>query len=208
MKTRCIVFIGLLFSTFASYGQARFGIQGSVQSSNLSISSSGVNISFDRKIGFRAGVMVDLPFGSDALSFRPQFLYSTKGFSLPSSFGGGTGSGNSLTLNYLEVPLQFMYGLSAGSGKVTLGAGPYVAYLLSQSDGTTSSSTVDDAQNRFDLGATLSAGYDTAGGLTLSAYFSPGFINLAKDASQGTGTSTSLLNTAFGLNIGYFFGAR
>ena len=207
MKTRCIAFIGALLSTFVSYGQARFGIQGSVQSSNLSVSSNGVSVSFDRKIGFRVGVMADLPLGGSALSFRPQALYSAKGFGLPSNLSVGT-TNNSLTLSYLEVPLQLMYGLSAGSGKVMLGAGPYVAYLLSQSDGSTTGSTISDSQNRFDLGATLSAGYDTAGGVTLSAYFSPGFTNFVKNsATSGTGTSASSLNTAFGLNIGYFLGS-
>lgn len=205
MKVHYIAFIGALLSTFTAFGQALFGVQGSLQSSNWSVSTSGVSVSFDRKTAFRVGVMADVPVSS-AASFRPQLLYSVKGFSVPAALGAG--SDNSASLNYLEVPLQFTYGFPAGSGNFVIGAGPYLSYLLSQSDGSTTSTTINEGVNRFDLGATLSAGYDTAGGLALSLYFSPGFSNIIKESALGgTGTDASIRNTSFGLNVGYFFGS-
>jgi Outer membrane protein beta-barrel domain len=215
--------------------QILFGVQGSLQSSSISVtppaSSGGAtdpSTFLKSAIGFRAGVMADIPI-TDQLSVRPQLLYSTKGYKIDfSSLLGGLGGLGGLLggvteykigVNYLEIPVQAMYGLDAGAGRVVLGAGPYVAYALNASANGVAA-PFDDGAKRLDYGGMLSVGYELPTGISFSAYYSHGFTNLASTSTTTTtGGSTSgtpdpssftsggsVSNRAFGLTLGYFFG--
>jgi hypothetical protein len=236
MKKMYLAVAALLLATTTSFGQVLFGVQGSGQMANLSLTppaganTGGLDIAsfFKSKFGFRAGLMADIPV-TDQLSVRPQLMYSTKGTKIDlSSLLGGVGGGvgidpNELTAtlnyNYIELPIQAMYGLDAGPGRVVLGAGPYLGYLLSgsvTSMGQTEPGNLDDT-NRLDFGAALSVGYELPMGVTVSAYYSHGFANLAKstatsttggglgDPSNVTSGAGSINTRAFGLTLGYFF---
>lgn len=234
--------IGLL-TTMATHAQVLYGVQGSFQSSNVALGSSagalgglGLDLGsmFKARLGFRAGVMADIPV-TDRLSVRPQLLYSVKGYkvdprplitSLLGGFGGGLTDAlpdslvQTMGVSYLEVPVQVMYGLDAGPGRVVIGAGPYVAYALSGSLNGKAEAFSNDAK-RLDYGANLSLGYELPMGLTLSAYYSLGFANLTTtpqsppptdpDVDPDLDTSAfmptgSVSNRSFGFTIGYFFG--
>lgn len=240
-KLYVVVLFNLLVC-LSTYGQVLYGVQGSLQSSNVALGSSagafgalGLDMSalFKARVGYRAGVMADIPV-TDRLSVRPQLLYSVKGYkidprpllaSLLGGFGGTVGSlpdtlVQTAGVSYLEVPVQVMYGLDAGPGRVVIGAGPYVAYAL---NGTMNGKAVDFSSSfkRFDYGANLSVGYELPMGLTISAYYSYGFANLMAANQSAPPTSPidpdmdpsafmptgTISNRSFGLTVGYFFGA-
>jgi hypothetical protein len=212
-------------------GQVLFGVQGSGQLSNWAYTlpaganSGGLDASSFLKssLGFRAGLMADVPI-ADPLSVRAQLLYSTKGttFDFSSLLGGLVDPAEltaKLNFNYIELPIQAMYGLDAGPGRVMVGAGPYVGYLLNASTTAMGQTEPFDLTgiNRIDVGAALSVGYELPMGLSVSAYYSHGFTNLASGstaASTGTdldpsnliGSGGAINNRAFGLTLGYFFG--
>lgn len=240
-KIYLAILLGLITSA-AAHSQILYGVQGSFQSSNVALGSSagafgglGLDMSamLKARLGFRAGVMADIPI-TDRLSVRPQLLYSAKGYkvdprpllaSLLGGFGGLTDAlpdslVQTVGVNYLEVPVQVMYGLDAGPGRVVIGAGPYVAYALGGSlNGKTEA--FSNSINRFDYGANLSLGYELPMGLTVSAYYSHGFANLIAPTQSAPPTdptvdpdldpsafmpSGRISNRSFGLSIGYFFG--
>lgn len=224
--------IGLL-SAISSFGQVLFGIQGSGQSTNIAVTApvggqqivSDLSAYLKPKYGFRAGLMADIPI-TDNLSLRPQLLYSAKGTTLDlSSLLGGLGSVDKsvfqapISYNFIELPIQAMYGLDAGPGRVVLGAGPYVGYLLN-ANVTFSGDTQDvdlAGAKRLDLGAQASIGYELPMGITASVYYAHGFTNLSSDqgvSSSGGATPSLSINgagtantRAFGLTLGFFFGA-
>ncbi|MBO0938078.1 PorT family protein [Fibrella sp. HMF5335] len=227
------VYLSIIVCLLATAAQAQilFGVQSSFQSSNVSISSGAIGgidpSSFlTSSWGYRIGAMADIPV-TDRLSVRPQLLYSTKGYkvdfsSLLGGFGGGLGGGLlgevaaiRLTTNYLELPVQAMYGFDAGSGRVVVGAGPYVAYALSGSvDGV--STPFEAGTPRLDAGAALSLGYETSAGMSISAFYSHGFANTissnpntnapADPNNPGFTPTGTVMNRSFGLTLGYFFG--
>ncbi|ARK10448.1 porin family protein [Fibrivirga algicola] len=235
MKIVYFVSAVLISVSSTCLGQVLYGVQGSIQSSNLSLNvntaaTGGIDPGsvFKSSIGYRAGLMADVPV-TDQLSIRPQLLYSTKGYkldfnSLFSSLGGLGGLLGSIpeikvATNFIELPIQAMYGLDAGAGRVVLGAGPYVGYALSAAvDGK--STPFEAGSKRFDYGAALSVGYEMPSGLSVSAYYSHGFADMASSANTTQSpdptdpdfnpSSLSAAGTAkirsFGLTLGYFFG--
>lgn len=212
--------IALSLVSTLSFAQVRFGVKGSLQFANVKFSGQGLNYSGSNLLGFQAGVLLDAPLSGN-LSLRPQLLYSVKGtkFDLNSLLGGtGTGSTDlKLTLNYLEIPVQLAYGIETNSGRIVLGAGPYVGYALNGkgsfngagTSGTGGSQSVEfgsgeDQTKRIDFGLHLSAGYELTSGLMLSGYYAPGLSSLSNAPSSG-GT---VKNTAFGVSLGFLFGGE
>lgn len=222
--------VSCMLMTTALFGQVRFGLQGSGQFATIAVNApqgQGLPKSTEyskQRFGFRAGLMADIPV-SEQLSVRPQLLYSVKGTKLDLGYLLGLGSVPTgvdpnqleLTLNYnfLELPIQVMYGLDAGPGRAVLGAGPYVAYLIGVSNTFDGKTLKDDlsAEKRIDYGLTASIGYELPMGITLSAYYSLGLANLAAGSATNIPTTGSAANTgsahhrAFGLTLGYFFGS-
>jgi hypothetical protein len=236
MRKIYLSLVATVVAASSSFGQVLFGVQGGAQLANWAYTlpaganTGGLDASAFLKstLGFRAGLVADIPV-ADPLSVRAQLLYSTKGTTYDlSAFLGGLGGGigidpaeltAKLNFNYIEVPIQAMYGLDAGPGRVVVGAGPYVGYLLNASAtsmGQTEPIELTDL-NRIDVGATVSLGYELPMGLTVSGYYSHGFSNLAKGAAMSSSTSDldpsslttgggTINNRAFGLTLGYFFG--
>jgi hypothetical protein len=230
-------------------GQVLFGVQGGIQQSGIALTPgsgddpieslgfgdmgfSSASL-FTKRIGFQAGLMADIPI-TDRLSVRPKLLYSTKGYRLDprpllnlfnTAFGiEALDLPDSLVqpavVNYLELPVQLMYGFDVGPGRIVLGAGPYAAYALSGSFGGQAITFAPETP-RLDYGATLSVGYELPMGLTLSAYYSHGMANLAgntptngsldpNDPEFNPSLSVSggtFANRTFGFTVGFFFGA-
>jgi len=195
-------------STFAT-AQVRVGVTGGVQLANQPVKFSSITLTSDRLVGYHAGLLLDAPLAGN-LSLRPQLLYSVKGGKYDlGGFSGGLVDDLKTTINYLEIPIQLMYGLEAGPGQVKIGAGPYIGYAINgktsgSSNGQSGSETIEfgsgqDQTKRLDYGLRLSAGYELTSGLGVTAFYAPGLANLA-NTSQG-----SVKNIAFGLSLSYLF---
>lgn len=79
---------------------------------------------------FNAGLQFDFKLGK-ALHFRPDLLYTQKGWTDHSISGLNQSTPLEIytyKVNYVETPLNIIYGTPLGNGKVFIGGGPYVAY--------------------------------------------------------------------------------
>ena len=211
-----------------SFAQASFGIQ---VGGNLGFvkyeDGSGNEQTNDPRLGVLAGVVADVPLGP--ISFRPELNYIQKGFKNTNSsttLGITNASEDKWSLNYVEVPLNFVYNLNAGSGKVFFGLGPNFGFGISgqtKSNRTVSSgggslSNTDkvdvkfDGKNdandnkihlkSFDMGADVLAGYSSAMGLTFNVGYTYGFSDISPNNNSGS----TLKNSGLTFKVGYMFG--
>ncbi|HLX92361.1 MAG TPA: outer membrane beta-barrel protein, partial [Puia sp.] len=136
-----------------------FCIQGSLDFANVNYSSSGSSISYKSRTGFNLGVFVFHPFPTNmkagSLLLKGGLEFIQKGYSYNSG-----GSKETLTLGYLEIPIDILYQYPlANCNSIYGGLGPYFAYGLGGKDkysyaGQTVSgnSFSDSTAKRFDAG--------------------------------------------------------
>ena len=198
--------IGLINFSFAQ--SVSFGVKAGVNLSNISYSGGGLTVTTSNSTGFHVGAVADIGFGN--LSLQPGILYSAKG----GSSNDGSGGTAKLTLNYVEVPVNLLYNIPVGIGKIFIGGGPYVGLGISgkntlsgtatstgsgsESQNITFGSTAGDVKNP-DFGVNLLGGFRFESGLSLSAGYGIGLANL----SNVSGFSTK--NNVLSFSVGYFF---
>ena len=239
----------LLLIVANGFAQVRYGITGSGQGSTISASVDLTNlgpafgvpiIPINARTGFRAGLMADFPL-SGHVSIRPQLLYSAKGgdvqtgtfvtsllqkFSPNTPVGSIVGFQSKAIINYVELPVQLMYGLAAGPGRLLVGAGPYAAVAVGGSINGQAINFNTSNFHKLDLGATASVGYELTMGLSLSAYYAHGLTNIAKNSTPNLGGINpldpvgslasldpssfggTLYNQSYGISVGYLLPSR
>lgn len=218
MKTRFLATAVLAFFSTALFaqkmtydaGRTTFGVRGGVNFFNITGKYAGDKIDNSIKTGFHVGVNAEIPVGSGSY-LQLGVLYSQKGADLkmiPNSHG--------LRLNYLEVPVNFVYKPVLGSGRMLLGVGPYVGVGIggkqkSGSNETDVKFTNDYITNnnqpqyqRLDYGGNLLAGYEFANNLSFQLNAQLGLANITPNVS-GTDNKTKQNNTGFGVSVGYRF---
>ncbi|WP_300596339.1 porin family protein [Niabella sp.] len=217
----------------AAMSQVEIGIRAGANFSNATIKDANGKKA-DTKInpGWHAGVTFDIPI-ADEFYVQPGALFSTKGFKTSGSgnIGGASFNGESKwNASYVEVPINFLYKPELGSGKLLLGAGPYVAYgvggkLKTNGDfswgglsGSSSGSTdlefkndyKDGSNNKviygkpFDAGANLLFGYEFANKLSFQLNGQLGLVNIVPK-NDGAKPDAKMKNSAFGISVGYKF---
>ncbi|GGH27630.1 PorT family protein [Sphingobacterium alkalisoli] len=200
MKKTCLAVAALLCSA-GLYAQSSFGIKGGL---NLASEYARMdNQSSTTKIlpSFHVGAYYDARVSS-GFSIQPGVLLQGKGGRFED--GGETLSDKFL---YLEVPINFLGRVSAGSGEVFFGGGPYLAYGLSAKVTSGRSSihmewgSQPNQLNRFDAGLGFLAGYRFFNGLVLSLNSTAGFINMSN-------LDATFQNRVSSISIGYEFGTR
>jgi hypothetical protein len=198
MKKISLLFIALALTTSALVAQVRFGIQAGPAFSSMTMKADGLKLSYN-KTGFTAGVLAELPISESGIHFRPALNFVQK---------GGELEGASINLNYLELPLDFVYKLEAGPGKLFLGAGPSFAFGLSgksKSGGDSEDIEFGSGEEEIkplDLGGNFLAGYELSNGLFLSFNYNLGFSNIS-NSEEG-----KINNNYFGIRLGYLFGGN
>lgn len=223
-----MLFIGL---TPAS-SQVSLGIRAGYTASNMHITGEAPGSfsvsggSMETYHGWHVDLLLDVPL-APGLYLQPAFRYVTKGTGLKDATdhkGELSGiyipRGSSLRLNYLEMPLSVVYKYPLGKGRITAGAGPYVAYGLNGrysynivQDGRTVSRNSKDVQftrknndnlavlrmHPWDAGANFSIGYEFFSCLTLGANYSLGLTD--NDRQE----LTSSKNRYVGISLGFLF---
>lgn len=87
-------------------------------------------MSTDFKAGFQAGVVADLEI-TENFSIIPELLFGQRGSKLKLSEDGYPATA-SITLNYLQLPVNFAYKFDVDMGsKLFIFTGPYLGYGLS-----------------------------------------------------------------------------
>lgn len=173
-------------------------------------SETGVLNTSGTLAGFSAGVVGDIPVGSK-FSFQPALSFLQKGQS-----NSVEGIDFSMRLNYLELPLNFIYRAPGTNGHFIIGLGPTFSYGLSGTvtvtdNGVKSSGDVHFGNSQedykpFEMGADILAGYEWKSGFFMQAVFNMGFSNLFPSDPQFPNDPEYLKNSYVGLKFGYFLG--
>ncbi|MBS1915234.1 MAG: PorT family protein [Bacteroidetes bacterium] len=137
---------------------------------------------------------------------------SLKESELPGFFGvqygfgyvgkGAKYDGGSVSLGYLELPIDIMYHLKAGPGHIYGGLGPYFAYGIGGKTGDVSSFGENNGGfKRFDAGIGFLAGYKLNMGVSLDFGYDLGLANVEYASEDVTGHTRN-----FSINVGYQIG--
>jgi hypothetical protein len=198
----------------------QFGIKGGMNVSSLSKDAS---LSDQKsKIGFNAGVFMNAPLAAN-FSIQPELLYSQMGdksTSTSTTTVGGTTvvskTTGSTNLDYVTVPVMFQYNATPG---FYLEAGPEFGLMVSgksKGDTTVTSTTgtttttstnsgsvdIKDNLNTFNFGIGLGAGYYFTPNVGLTARYTAGITDIAKDRPSG---SDAVRNNVFQVGLAYKF---
>jgi hypothetical protein len=221
MKTAIVAAAALLMSS-ALYaqdmtydaGRTTFGIRAGVNFQNINgKTASGAKLENDILTGFHAGVNAEIPLGT-GFYLQPGVLYSQKGTEFDND--------NQVKLNYLEVPVNFVYKPVLGTGRMLLGFGPYVGFGIGGKVKTASTerevefekaatgnpSLTTGVYKKLDAGANFLAGYEFARNLSFQVNAQLGLVNINPDFIGFGGTvndETKWRNTGFGVSLGYRF---
>ena len=215
MKTRILsAAVTLLFCLTKSFAQ--FGIQGGGTISKARSSYGPISVDPDMKTGFTAGVAYRMPIGTN-FSLQPEINLLQKGYKVEFEevfddeyykIDGKT------TLNYLEVPIYFLYTANEGTG-FFVGVGPSANLGLSgkykwveneiTDEGKIGFGTGDnDHLKGFHLAINAQAGYTFQSGFTLNAFVSQTITNSAIQEEEEFELETKQSFFNFGARVGYF----
>jgi hypothetical protein len=163
---------------------------------------------FTTTTGFLIGVVGDMHVAKK-FHLRPGLQFVQKG-GVETTEVGGVQTKATTTLNYLELPIDFVYKTKAMKGMLFLGAGPSLAYAFSGKLKTatpTNTQEIDidfgDDENTFkpfDLGVNLLVGFELSYGIYFQANSNFGLTNLS-NAGEGATAKT----TYIGIRLGYRF---
>ena len=218
MKTAMVaaaLFVGsALYAQDMTYdaGRTTFGIRAGVNFQNINGKDrSGNTLKNDVATGFHAGVNAEVPLGT-GFYLQPGVLYSQKGTEFDND--------NQVKLNYIEVPVNFVYKPVLGTGRMLLGFGPYVGFGLGGKIKTANSErdveyekTVNNntpsltagVYKGIDGGANFLAGYEFARNLSFQVNAQLGLVNINPEFQGASNDESKWRHTGFGVSLGYRF---
>ena len=190
------------------HAQVRWGLTAGATMAQVSTITDQEKDHTSYRPGFSGGFMADLPVGK-SFSFQPTLQFLQKG-GQETEGDPGTTVKTSVHIEYLELPLNFIYHGKSASGHFFVGLGPSIAYAFGgrakyeyngqTEDGKIQFGSGADELKHFEFGANALAGFEFKNGLLISANYNHGFSNLDND-----GEST-WRNNYFGLKLGFLFG--
>lgn len=134
---RIVLLIVLAFPGTVASAQASLGFKGGYVFSDLDFgNNAGVPAARSHgRTTWQAALMLNVPLGVPGLYLEPNLGFVRKGASFSGGPklvgpGGASGTGQSLLLDYLELPVNAVYKFPLSFGKLAIGAGPYAAYGL------------------------------------------------------------------------------
>ena len=188
----------------AAAQMASFGITTGAVLSNYSAKTDGEESpKLDSKVGLTFGIMSNIPINK-SISFQPALNYIQKGASYTEDE-----TKIKIKLNYLELPLNFVYNAPEKNGHFFIGAGPYIAYGIAAKVKVGDvevkghfGSGEDDMAKPLEIGANVLTGYQFAGGFNIAANYNRGLNNISTDRSSKEH------NYYFGLRVGYMLSGK
>jgi hypothetical protein len=219
MKRLLLISILLLCTTVLS-AQVGIGPEAGIGMSTMYFSPvrGFTNSSSSSLLSWRAGAVVDVRLNKN-IYLQSGLRFATKGQSRKFSFYFSDSLNEAveqtLTLNYIELPIAIIYKTGQqGKGRFFAGLGSSPSYLLGgrnklQANGKYNDTAFATSFNRkiiagnpvaqFDIGLEISAGYELATGLFFKAYYTVGMRDI------GLGDEIDK-NRIWGIAAGYFFG--
>ncbi len=184
-KTSCTVFRGKF--TASDLLEIHYGLKAG---ENIATIKSPQGASQDVITGLMGGVVVQViwPWG---FIVQPELLYSQKGCMF-------LGSGLRYDIDYVELPVNFMYRLNMAEVKPFVFIAPYGAYAirLTENGDMTSDDTYSSQISKWDYGIGAGAGFDIWK-IQLSFKYSWGIAKVIEE--------NSVRNKVFTISAGFLF---
>jgi hypothetical protein len=224
MKKISMIFVGALAllslqstaqTQTVQAGGTTFGVRAGVNLQNINGRDAGDD-KLENKLAprFHVGVNAEIPIAPE-FYVQPGLLFSTKGAKLDDNFAGDP----KLNLSYIEVPVNFLYKPTLGTGKLLVGFGPYFAYGIGGKLKTDGNDTDVKFKNKvkagddpdliyfkpFDAGANILFGYEFSNRFSAQLNAQLGLVNINSDYDAIPDTDARSANTGFGLSVGYRF---
>jgi hypothetical protein len=215
MKKLLFLSIALFAFSFA-HGQARFGLKGGINYSNISGDLDNQDI-YQNKLGFNGGIQANFPILTDGfLSLQPELLYSQKGYQYRDEeftiAGIKRERKGKVNYNYLDLPVL----LKVNAGGLYFEGGPQLSYLMGIRDNTeekigssefkqTAVVNKDDLAE-LEIGYAAGLGFQATNGISLGVRYNGGINKLAKD--NGNDELTNARNSVFQLQVGFLLGGQ
>ena len=209
-KNLCLFISFILLINYVSAQKAVIGLTAGATFASYKVASQSLSMTSKMRVGFTAGLVSTVPIGKN-FSFMPQLDFVQKGGKL-----NDEGATDKVTLNYIELPLNFVFNAHTSTGIFFIGAGPSLGIGLSGkdkwNDGTESGSdklkfgSGDDADLKsFEAGVNVIAGYQFKSGFFVAANYNSALNNIAPDDPE---FDTKYHNRYFGIRIGCMFGGK
>ena len=206
---KLLFFFYLFFTTMivANAQSTRFGFTAGTSIANYKTKLPGFTFTNDPKTGFTVGILVDIPAGS-SFSIQPALNYVQKG-----SKWEDAPEKETISVNCLELPVNFLYNSNSTSGSFFAGAGPSFAFNMSgtskyddgsgeeKEDLEFGSDEDNDNMKSMDVGANFLAGYQFSNGLFFSAGYNVGLSNLLPGGDNDASIKSSYFSIKIGLML-------
>jgi hypothetical protein len=194
----------------ANYAQVNFGITVGSSIANMQLQDGGEKDQLNYRTGFSAGVYSDIAISKNFF-IQPALNFVQKGCKETEEFQGETIK-SVVNLNCLEIPLNLVFKFPGSAGRLFLGAGPSIAYVLSgkqkiSSGGSSESEKINIGNNEtddikpFDAGANFLVGFEFKNGVSISSNYNLGLSNLTTTSAENSSTKNSYI----GVKVGYQF---
>ncbi|MEO8712054.1 MAG: porin family protein [Parafilimonas sp.] len=194
--------------TAASAQKARFGFNGGLTLSSYKTKVEGETFTSKSKTGFTAGIFTDVTILKN-LSFQPALQYTQKGGVDKESLLGDDYK-LTLTMNYLEIPFNFLYKFNSANTRFYIGGGPVLSFGLSGQLKVSAGGehdkadlhfgkTEDDDLKQVDRGANILAGFEFKSGVSITFNYNMSFSNLVIDGDK----NNYFHNGYAGVRLGY-----
>jgi hypothetical protein len=208
---RIFLVVIILMPQIDSYAQT-FAIKGGLNLSDMLIKDNDQTYNSTMIPGIHLGASVGIPLSGELLFFEPGILFNMIG-----SKATEGGYSETLSLNYIDMPLNLKAVFGSGNIKGYGTFGPYIGAGLSGKDKWSSVSGNDsgsedikwgnnadnDLLKRFDYGIGIGAGV-IFGNVSAGISYNLGIANIASDTSYGTTFKNKFLQ----ISIGYLFGKK
>ena len=191
----------------SAYGQVSLGVRGGYINSEIVSTGTNHHVGTSASDNWTVGAYANIPLFSHWY-LQPGIDYTQKGATM--NFGTYhpdflfTTDVTKLKLQYLEVPVNLVYKINTGIGKIVLGGGPYAAYaaggnyhLVVYNSGKKVQSNdqkinfgspnilgTDVDLKRWDAGANGTLGIEFNCYLSLSVHYSRGFVDIDKSGNN------------------------
>lgn len=206
VRTIFLIFFSLLGSN--AIAQVELGVTAGATFPSYKVSSGNVSLTSDIKVGFTAGFIAHYNI-SERVSLMPELNFVQKGGVLNVS---SSNIKNSSTYNYLELPVNIVYKINAGTGSFFIGAGPEFGLGLGGSYKITGmyeetgdihfGSGGEDDLKSFEFSLNFVAGYKFSKGFLIKGNYDFGLNDIAPVQAGSDGV---FHNRYFAITFGYLF---
>lgn len=148
-KLATLVFI-ISITAAAAMAQGRLGIKGGLNFNSLKDVSQSIEDTWSKQTGYHIGLTYQAKVPFLGLGIQPELLFERR--------SSENGSGNTINMDYLTLPVNIQIGLDLLLFRPFIMAGPYLSYAIGK--GELLGNVPWNDINRVDYGYTIGAGVD------------------------------------------------